>query len=203
MRHRILSNRSSAALVAGLLLGLLAWPTVSEAQTVNGRAAAVKASTLGLFGTTTTTLADTGSLYDSMDAREASLNTAGVPALLTGETLHATTIGWPDQVASEASLADLSLSVAGNTISAGTVMARALALSDGGGFGASNVDALTVNGVPIGVTGEPNQTLFIPGGRVVINEQTPSAGGIVVNALHVIVTGVADVVIATATAGAP
>jgi hypothetical protein len=201
MRQRFSSNWGSAAVVAGLLVGLLAWPTVSEAQTVSGRAAAVKASTLGLFGATTTTLADTGSLYDSMDARDASLNTAGVPALLTGEALHATTIGSPDQVASEASLADLSLGVAGNTIGAGFVMARALALSDGGGFGDSNLDALTVNGVPIGVTGEPNQTVFIPGGRVVINEQWASAGSIVVNALHVIVDGVADVVIGSATAG--
>lgn len=201
MRQRLSSSWGSAAVFAGLLVGLLAWPTVSEAQTVNGRAAAVTASTLGLFGPTTTTLADTGALSDSLDARDASQNTGGVPALLTGEALHATTIGWPDQVASEASLADLALSVAGNTIGAGFVMARALATSDGGGFGASNVDALTVNGVPIGVTGEPNQTLFIPGGRVVINEQSTSAGGIVVNALHVIVTGVADVVVGSATAG--
>ena len=201
MRHRITSNWGSAAVVAGLLAGLLAWPTVSEAQTISGQAAAVKASTIGLFGSTTTSLADTGALSNSLDARDASLTTGGVPALLTGEALHATTIGWSDQVASEASLADLALSVAGNSIEAGFVMARALADSAGGGFGASNVDALTVNGVPIGVTGEPNQTLFIPGGRVVINEQSASAGSFVVNALHVIVTGVADVVIGSATAG--
>jgi len=52
------------------------------------------------------------------------------------------------------------------------------------------------------VTGQPNQTIPIFGGRVVVNEQQqilPS--GRTVNALHVIVDGIADVVIASATAG--
>jgi hypothetical protein len=52
------------------------------------------------------------------------------------------------------------------------------------------------------VTSGPNQTIAIPGGQVVINEQTiDSTGTITVNALHVTVTGVADVVTATAIAG--
>ena len=51
------------------------------------------------------------------------------------------------------------------------------------------------------MSGEPNQTVAIPNGRVILNEQRISAGGITVNALRVIVDGVADVVVASATAG--
>jgi hypothetical protein len=40
------------------------------------------------------------------------------------------------------------------------------------------------------------------GGRIVINEQqVTSTGAVVVNALHIIINGVADIVIASANAG--
>jgi hypothetical protein len=56
--------------------------------------------------------------------------------------------------------------------------------------------------MPVSVSGDPNQTITIPGGQLIINEQTISSNGaMVVNALHIIVNGVADVVIASATAG--
>jgi hypothetical protein len=146
-------------------------------------------------------LADTGALGGTTDALQASGLTGNVPSLLTGDVLHATTIGWPNQVASEASLGDLALSVAGTTIGADSVMARALAVLGGAGLGTSNVDNLWINGVPIPVSGAPNQTIYVPGGLVVINEQQTSPTSAVVNALHVIVYGVADVVIGSATAG--
>ena len=146
-------------------------------------------------------LADTGALGGPSDALQASALTGNVPSLLTGETLHATTIGWPDQVASEASLAALTLRVAGTTIGADSVMARALAVLSGGGGGASDIANLSINGVPIPISGGPNKTIYIPGGRVVINEQQASLTSTVVNALHVVVYGIADVVIASASAG--
>src|SRR5947208_2675723 len=53
-----------------------------------------------------------------------------------------------------------------------------------------------------GITGTVNQTVAIPGGQVVINEQQVlSDGTLVVNALHATVSGVADAVVASATAG--
>jgi hypothetical protein len=146
-------------------------------------------------------LGSTGTLSGSSDARDASQLTGDVPSLLTGEVLHASTLGWPDQVASEASLADLALSVAGTTISADFVMARALAILGAAGAGTSNIDNLSINGLPIAVSGDPNQTIAISGGVVVVNEQQTSPTSTVVNALHVIVDGVADVVIGSATAG--
>ena len=51
------------------------------------------------------------------------------------------------------------------------------------------------------LTGSPNQTIAIPGGRLVINEQQTSSAGTTVNAIHATVFGVADVVVASATAG--
>jgi hypothetical protein len=160
-----------------------------------------------LIGTalgTTTTLAATGTLVGgTSDALQASELVGDIPSLLTAEVLHAVTIGWPDQVASEASLAALDLNVAGINVGADFVMARALAVFGAAGVGISSIDNLAINGVPIDVTGDPNQTIAVPGGVVVINEQHVSPDGTtVVNALHATIAGVADVVVASATAGA-
>jgi len=200
MRHAG-SYRPGVVAVASMVVALLTWPMAGEAQLITGQARAVQATVFGLFGGTTTVLADTGALGGPSDALHASAITGNVPSLLKGETLHATTIGWPDQVASEASLGALALSVAGTTIGADVVMARALAVLGGAGVGVSDIANLSINGAPIPVSGAPNQTIFIPGGRVVINEQQTSPTSTVVNALHVIVYGVADVVIGSATAG--
>jgi hypothetical protein len=198
----ITSHNWKLLMLTGALVTLLAWPGTSEAQTVTGQASAVQATVFGMLGLgTTTALSDTGTLGGTRDARAASLVTGSVPSLLTGEALHAVTIGWPDQVASEASLGSLALTVAGTGIAADSVMARALAVLGNVGTGGTNITGLSINGIPIVPTGSPNQTITIPGGRVVINEQVSSAGTTVVNALHVVVDGVADVVIASAKAG--
>jgi hypothetical protein len=104
-------------------------------------------------------------------------------------------------VVSEASVATLGLTVGGIPISADFVMATATATLGAAGTGTSRIDNLSINGVPIAVTGQPNQTLLIPGGRVVLNEQKASAASTTVNALHATVFGVTDVVVASATAG--
>ena len=185
-----------------VVAALLVWPVTGATQTVTGQAAAVRATVFDLLGgTTAVVLADTGTLQDATDARDAWQITGSVPALLTGEVLEATSIGWPDQVDSGASLGALALSVGGTTIGADSVVAQATALLGAAGSGASFVDNLSINGVPIAVSADPNQVLYIVGGRVVINEQQSSLGGMVVNALHVIVDGVADVVIGSANAG--
>lgn len=204
--HYPVSYRSVLAAVAVVLAGLSAWPTAGSAQldllstastTVSGQARAVQATVLG----STMALADTGTLGGTSDVREASQVVGSIPSVVGGEVLRAITIGWPDQVASEASLASLGLTVAGTSIWADFAMARALSVLGGGGTGDASVTGLQINGIPIYVTGAPNQTVAIPGGQVVINEQQTSLGGTTVNALHVIVYGVTDVVIASATAG--
>jgi hypothetical protein len=183
------------------LVVVLAAPAAVAAQTVSGQAVVVQATVFDLTGAATTVLSDTGPLIDSSDAREKSQTAGRVPSLLSGGTLHATTIGWPDEVASEASIANLALTVAGTTIGAEFVMARVRTAMGALGAGGADVSGLSINGVPITVTGARNQTIAIPGGRIVINEQQTTSSATVVNALHVVVTGVADVVIASASAG--
>ncbi len=198
-RRESLGWRVMAA--AAVMAGLLAWPTPSAAQTVVGNAEAVLSTTFGLFGGTTTTLAITGDLGGPGDALDASQVTGSVPSLLDGEVLNAVTMAWPDQVASEASLAGLGLTVAGIGISADFVQARALAVLGNPVTGSSLISNLSIDGVSIDVTGEPNQIIAIPGGQVVLNEQTVSPTGTTVIALHAVVTGIADVMVASATAG--
>ena len=190
-----------AVTAAAFGAGLFAWPVPGDAQTVVGNAKAAQVTAFSLLGGSTTALADTGALGGTSDARDAALVTAGIPSVLSGEVLRAVTIGWPDQVTSEASLAGLGLTVGGVPISADFVMATATALLRGAGSGRSILENLSINGVPVAVSGEPNQTFLIPGGEVVVNQQTVSAAGTTVNALRATVFGVTDVVVASATAG--
>jgi len=184
------------------LAGVLADATTSSASSAtsySGRATVLQAGVDGLF---TVVLADAGPLPPSGGAREASLLTASVPGLLTAEVLHASTVGQGNASRSEASVADVSLTVAGNRISAGLLQARAAAVCGDGGArasGNSDITALSVNGQTITISGEPNQKVQLPIGEVIINEQTSKgAGDITVNALHVIVPGVADVIVSSA-----
>jgi len=178
-------------------------PPAATSSTVVGDATAARVSVLGILGTATTTaLADTGTLSGVNDARDASAVTGSAPSTLNAETLSAATISWVDQVDSYASLANLQMTVAGVGITADSVMAQASQVLGAAGSGSSTISNLSINGTPIDVTGAPNQAVWIPGGQVIINEQTVSSTGTaVVNALHVALTGVADVVIASATAG--
>jgi len=183
--------------------GLLPPSPTTTTSTVVGDASGARVSVLGILGTATTTaLADTGTLSAVNDARDASMVTGSVPSTLSAETLSGATISWANQVDSEASVANLNMTIAGVGITADLVMARASQVLGAAGSGSSILSNLSINGTSIAVTGAPNQAIWIPGGQVIINEQTISpTGTAVVNALHVAVTGVADVVIASATAG--
>jgi len=197
-------------------MALLAWPAISDAQlggllptpststtpTVTGQATGVQVVVLGFLGTATTTaLASTG-ISGTNSESDVGQVTGSIPSLLDAEALNAVTYSYPDQVDSQASLASLGLTVAGVSISADSVVAQASQVLGAAGSGSSYIDNLAINGVPVTVTGAPNQTIPIPGGQLVINEQTiSSTGSAVVNAIHVVVNGVADVVIASATAG--
>jgi hypothetical protein len=192
---RTRAYRFSAVALALLLAGLSASPRANTAPSLTGQARAVQATTLA-----TIVLADTGTLGSEGDARDATLSTGSVASVLSGEALRAVTVGWPDQVASEASISNLTMAIGSTGISADFVMARALSSLDGGDSGSSVIGNLSINGVPVEVTGSRNQTIVIPGGRLVINEQRTSSAGTTVNAIHATVFG-ADVVVASATAG--
>lgn len=190
--------RWSLVTVGLLFVGQLVWPAAGVAQDVSGQASAVRATALGM----TTVLSDTGTLSGPTDAREASNLLGSVPLLLSGEALHAATIGYLDQVDSEASLGSLAMSVAGIGISADFIMARAFAVLGAGGTGLTNIGGLRIGGVPVYPTGAPNQTISLGVLSVVLNEQIPSADGITVNAMHVrTLDGLTDIVIGSAKAG--
>ena len=182
----------------GVLADVTASPA-SQATSYSGRATVLQAA---VFGFSPVVLANAGPLPPSGGAEEASLLNASVPGLLTAEVLHASTVGQGNASRSEASVAELSLTVAGNTISAGLLQARATAVCRDGGAtasGNSDIATLSVNGQSITISGAPNQTVPLPVGEVIINEQTSNvAGDITVNALHIIVPGVADVIVSSA-----
>lgn len=193
---------------AVVLLVTAAGPAFADTQDT-GEAAAAKVNiqaVTSLLGTLSpainTAIADTGTLSSNTDMLQASSISGGVTSVLSGETLHAVTAAAPDEVLSEASLSNLGLNLAGNTIGASFVMARAIAPSNAAASGNSTIEGLLINGSPVNVTGDANQVIQILGGRIVLNEQQlNSDGSMVVNAIHVIITGVADVVVASASAG--
>ncbi len=175
----------------------------------SGQAFAVKASATDLG--INTVISDTGGLPGSGGALQASLLDVSVPGLLTAEVAHASTVGQGDRSRCEASVANLNLVVGTNSITADFLMARAMAVCGAAPTGSSEIANLVVNGETITVGTEPNQTINIPNGTIVINEQTASSSqkgnnsnsSITVNALHVTVNnpvtgGVTDVIFASA-----
>lgn len=164
-----------------------------------GRAMAAKSTTLGA----TNAISDTGNLPGSGGAISnsmLSLSQAGL-ALDVG---HAAVVGQADRTRSEASAADVALSVNGVSIGADWVMAHATAVWQSTGTalsGTTEIAGLSINGQAIAVTGQPNQAIPLLVGKVIVNEQIASGGTITVNALHVIIPGVTDTAIASAEAG--
>jgi hypothetical protein len=156
---------------------------------------------LGLLGTATAnSLASTGISGTNAESDVGQV-TGSISSLLGADTLNAATYSFTNEVDSVASLANLGITVAGIGISADSAVAQASQVLGVAGSGSSYIDNLTINGTPVTVTGDPNQTISIPGGQMVLNEQTiSSTGGVVVNAIHITVNGIADVVVASATA---
>jgi len=197
--------------VAGALAAVAAWPGTALAQlsgatsatsgtstTGSGQASASTAVVMGIV----TSLVDTGTLTDPSEPLGAGLPTGSIPGLLTADSLHATTMGWTDQVASQASLSNLAMTVAGTGISADFIQSSALAVSGAAPTGVASIEGLSIGGVPVSFSGAPNQSISLPGLTVILNQQIQSASGIIVNALRVTsLDGLTDVVVGSAKAG--
>jgi hypothetical protein len=154
-------------------------------------------------------ISDTGQLSPSggarsdalLDTRDLGLTTLN--SVLTAEVLAASTSGASGKADSSASLANVVV-LPGNAaqVTASFVQAESHATCSGVS-GSSQLAGLTFGGTAIMVTGEPNQTVTLPGGAtLIINEQTPTSNGtsrqIQVNALHLTVPGVAEVILSSA-----
>jgi hypothetical protein len=205
MRYRVFHPWIFVALCV-LSVGLLEWPARTRAQTLGDIIVVppiVVPPTIPVTVPVTTVLGDAGtlapgsldSLYSELDSISTSLVSAEVPS--------ARVIGYADQIASHSYLSSLNLTIAGIAIAAASAEAAARGPLDGSpGDATSYISSLSINGVEVLVDGTVNQTVAIPGGQVVINEQQVlSDGTLVVNALHATVSGVADAVVASATAG--
>jgi len=173
----------------------------SALNTFSGRATAVNATIAG----TNATLVDTGPLPAAGGFITVSLTSANVlGGALTTSLLTATTQGAGDQSRSQAQVENLFLTVGGNIITSDIVAESSQCTCTAGGpiCEGSIFANLRINGVSIGITGQPNQTVNLPGGGfVVINEQTVTGTGqmraITANGLHVSIPAEADVIISS------
>jgi len=226
MRRTRLQRSLLPALAALVTLSpaLVSQKTSAQFQTTptlfSGQATAVKGQVLGV----PIVLIDTGTIAPEGAALEAHLlchpagpNCAvGLPDVTNGalaaEVLNATVVAQGSQSRARASVADVSLNILGQAVTATLVEARTSAECTSGQASVAAVSELvhlTINGQAVVVAGEVNQSVPLPvvGGVVVINEQVGSVNGgtgdVTVRALHITIPGVVpgtntDVIIAEA-----
>src|SRR5205809_4173723 len=208
------SCRATVIAVLVTSLGFLIWPSGAEAvSSFGGQATGVQ---VFVPATGLTIKAARGELLPTGGEVDAWLLSGAIPGSTTGGvvalaagTLHSVAVGL-DETDTETSMANVDLTVSGNGITSDFVMARSNASCGPAVAGSSQLQNLVINGQPITVTGNPNQTVSLPNGTATINEQTPAVAGstaeLRVVALHVItidaITGqvLADVQLAIADA---
>jgi hypothetical protein len=203
-RRRSLTIALTALLSANVLAFAASPALATQSITYTGRGVALTGTVAG----NSVGLADTLPLLSSGGVQNAEVLTAGVPNVLGADTLHAATVGQGDRTRSDASIAAVSITVGSDTVTLDYAMSRTMAVSTNGAptlSGSTEVDGLVVNGSPITPTGAANQTVTLPDGQLVINEQTSSTSGstgsITVNALHLIVPAQTDLTVASSSAG--
>lgn len=193
-----------------MLAGMVLLPTLACCQEFNlspsfaGQAVALE---VNLLGGEPVALAASGPAAALGGQRENSLpDTPPIPGV-AAHLLYAITLGAGSQNRSQASLQFLDIKLGLHHITALWVESEAAATAGFLGVstsGKSTLGGLTVDGQPVTVTGEPNQTINFEDGYVVINEQSGSSsrhfGTLTVNALHVLVDGVGGVIAASSTA---
>jgi hypothetical protein len=202
LNHRCSASAVVALILAGLLACVPSLPA-SNSSAFTGNARAVQATSLASDGTSTTTIvADTGPLAGANDARDASQPTASAPSLMDADDPSSATISWDNEVDSSSSVTNLNVTAGGVVITANSVLSMASVVSGphGSNTGVTLIDGLAVNGNPVTITGNANQIVPIPGGHMTINETKSTGKSVSVNALHIVMNGAADVVIASSTA---
>jgi len=186
---------SCRATVIAVLVACLGWsvlPGRAEARSFGGQATGVQ---VFVPATGLTIKAASGQLPPSGGEVDASLLSGDIPGSMTGGvvalaagTLHSVVVGL-DETNAEAAMESVSLTVSGNGITSDFLMARSNASCGPAVAGSSQLENLVINGQPITVTGNPNQTVSLPNGTATINEQTPAVAGstaeLRVVALHV------------------
>jgi hypothetical protein len=188
----------------------VAFPAVGWAQEFNlsptfaGRAIALQAMETDQ---SPVALVDTGPVPLAGGVRQTSLADAVAYPGVIARQLYALTTAFINQNQSQASMAGLDFSIGNHRVAALWTEAQATARAEFltvATSGSVTVQSLTIDGNPVTVSGAANQTINLPDGYVVINEQTGSSsrdyGVITVNAIHIVVNGVGSIVAASATA---
>lgn len=201
-------RRFRHAFVACLVVVLgLVLASAAHADTFAGRAFAAAVRTLP-FGGGTVYYADTGELPSEGGWEPAGLAGAGGSTLsanlMTASTSGAHYDGQGSKVNGSTSLVDLVvLPGTPAALTANFVRAQSRVTADVI-EGSSEIDGLVFGGLPVNVTGAPNQRVDIPGvATLIINEQTVTSAGPVreirVNALHLILAmGGGEVILSSA-----
>jgi hypothetical protein len=155
------------------------------------------------------TFGDTGYISTSVASHTAKQEVAaGVssPVTISATALDGTVDTSPASGSSaEARVADVTMLLAGGIVARGVTSTSATTCT--GSTGASYLASLTLNGQTTAVSTAPNTVIPLPGGvgSVTVNEQVATVDAstgsrvLTVNALHVVVPGVLDVVVASAT----
>lgn len=190
------------ACVCSAMLALA--PPVAQGQSCgySGRAYGAYVNVLG-FGPMY--FADTGSLPVAGGSLSSFLLNVSVPGVIEANQLVTNTKGVNCVSNSDATVQHLYvLQGTSAQVVASTVTSKSKA-DCSGTSGSSVITDLSFGGVPVVVTGGPNQTVTIPGvATLVINEQIVSPGSITVNALHLtLVGGTQEVIISVRTAISP
>src|SRR5881628_2471493 len=176
------SCRATVIAVLVASLGFSIWPSRAQAvSSFGGQATGVQ---VFVPATGLTIKAASGQLPPTGGEVDASLLSGDIPGSTTGGVvalaagaLHSVVVGL-DETDAEASLATVSLTISGNGITSDFLMARSSAsCAPPAVAGSSQLQNLVINGQPITVTGNPNQTVSLPNGTATINEQTPAVAG--------------------------
>jgi hypothetical protein len=192
--------------IVGLVLA--AAPAHAGATAYGGRGVSVSA-TLPLLPTINVN--DTGPLPSSGGSIKTTLlEVNAANGAIRSEHVSASTSGANEESYSEAFVSRGSATVGAYVITWDAVSAWAAAICcthEGGApeiGGKAQILNLRINGVAVDGNAAPNTTIPLVGGRIVINEQITyldaTQGRITVNAIHVVLDGVADVVISSASA---
>jgi uncharacterized Zn-binding protein involved in type VI secretion len=172
-------------------------------RSYGGQGTIVDATVLDL----TSRVSDTGPLPSWGGSLRSSLPSLNLAGLVTAGLVSSTTKGSGDKSTSNASAANVRVTVAGLTITTNVLKSNAQATCTGSTAsvsGSSQVVSLKINNLPIIVTGQPNQVVPLVLGQLILNERTSSvsgpSGSIDVNAVHLVLPGIADIALSSSEA---
>lgn len=189
--------RKSCMIVLLVLAGLtLTAETYAAPLSGRAYAAHVNAPTLGAGPFY---VADTGDLASDGGWQGAGLTCTQVPNILSAEKLVATTGGSSDYVSSSTSMTKVLVLPAHPAQIAASFVRADTATTNGISRGSTEIRGLTFGGHKVSVTGEMNQKVDIPRvATLFINEQRIMPGGVIVNALRLILATGDEIIVSSA-----